>query len=214
MTAIFQFVLNHGYSILFAAIFVHQIGLPIPGPLFLIAAGALVAAHKLDPAAALAFSVVACVLADWMWYEAARRGGEKVLHFIHRLTTKNPDFHDRRAKATFARYGPQLLLIAKFVPGLDAVLPPLAGTVQTVRWRFLALDAVGAGFYSCAYAGLGVYFSHDLARAAGYAARAGTFVASLALVMLCVYVVRRHRGAPQNQLNSQQQESLRPRTTD
>jgi membrane protein DedA with SNARE-associated domain len=193
MTAIFQFVLKHGYSILFAAIFVHQIGLPVPGPLFLIAAGALIAAHKLDPIAALAFSVIACVLADWIWYEAARRGGEKVLHFIHRLTTKDPDFHDRQAKQIFARYGPQLLLIAKFVPGLDAVLPPLAGTAQTDRWRFLALDAAGAGFYSCAYTSLGIYFSHDLVLAASYAARAGTIVASLALVMLCVYATRRLR---------------------
>ena len=30
MNAIVQFVLKHGYSILFAAVFAHQIGLPVP----------------------------------------------------------------------------------------------------------------------------------------------------------------------------------------
>ena len=41
MNAIVEFVLKHGYAVLFAAIFAHQMGLPIPGPLFLLAAGAL-----------------------------------------------------------------------------------------------------------------------------------------------------------------------------
>ena len=90
------------------------------------------------------------------------------------LTTRDPDFHDRRAKRTFARYGPALLLVAKFVPGLDAVAPPLAGTLRTSRVRFLALDAVGAALYACVYGGLGYVFSHDLNRAAVYVSRAGT----------------------------------------
>ena len=94
---------------------------------------------------------------------------------------RDPDAHDRRAKATFARYGPPILVIAKFVPGLDAVMPPLAGTSRTSRLRFLVFDAVGVGLYSCTYAGLGYVFSHDLERAAAYAGRAGTVLAGLAL---------------------------------
>jgi membrane protein DedA with SNARE-associated domain len=125
MNAIVQFVLKHGYSLLFAALFAHQIGLPLPGPLFLLAVGALAATGKLSLVAALGLAVAACVLADWVWYEAGRRRGDKVLHFIHRLS-RDPDAHDRRAKEIFARYGPSLLMLAKFVPGLDAVAP---------RWR-------------------------------------------------------------------------------
>jgi membrane protein DedA with SNARE-associated domain len=112
------------------------------------------------------------------------------LHFIHRLT-RDPDYHVRRAKETFARFGLPLLLLAKFVPGLDAVMPPLAGTSRTSRLRFLAFDAVGAAIYSCAYAGLGYVFSHDLDRAAAYVSRAGTVVAGLVLAALAVYVARK-----------------------
>ena len=118
------------------------------------------------------------------------RRGDKILHFIHRLA-RDPDAHDRRAKEIFARYGPPLLVLAKFVPGLDAVTPPLAGTSRTSRLRFLALDAVGAGLYSSAYAGLGYAFRHDLNRAATYVGRAGTLLAGLALAGLSFYVVRR-----------------------
>ncbi len=190
MNVIVQFVLKHGYAILFAALFAHQIGLPLPGPLFLLAAGALSAAGKLGLTASICLAVIACVLADWVWYEAGRRRGDKVLHFIHRLS-RNPDAHDRRAKETFARFGLPLLVLAKFVPGLDAVAPPLAGTSRTSRLRFLACDALGAGIYSCAYTGLGYVFSHDLDRAAGYARRAGTVLAGVAVVSICIYVVHR-----------------------
>ena len=190
MNDIVQFVLKHGYPILFAALFAHQLGLPVPGPLFLLAAGALAAAGKLGLLAVLGLAIVASILGDWPWYEAGRRGGDKVLHFIHRLA-RDPDAHDRRAKATFARYGPPILVIAKFVPGLDAVMPPLAGTSRTSRLRFLVFDAVGVGLYSCTYAGLGYVFSHDLERAAAFAGRAGTVLGVLALGVLAIYGIRK-----------------------
>ena len=190
MNDIVQVVLKHGYPILFAALFAHQLGLPVPGPLFLLAAGALATAGKLGLLAVLGLAIIASVLGDWPWYEAGRRDGDKVLHFIHRLA-RDPDAHDRRAKETFARYGPPILVIAKFVPGLDAVTPPLAGTSGTSRLRFLGLDAVGAGLYSGAYAALGYVFSHDLVRVAAYAGRAGTVLAGLALAGILMYTVRK-----------------------
>lgn len=155
------------------------------------------AAGKLRVFTTLGLLITFCVLADLIWYETGRRGGEKVLHFIHRFT-RDPDFHDRRAKRIFARYGLPLLLVAKFVPGLDAVSSPLAGISRTSRVRFLAFDAVGAGLYACVYGGLGYLFSNDLDRAAAYVSRAGTFLVVLAVVGICAYIayyklVQRHR---------------------
>jgi membrane protein DedA with SNARE-associated domain/DNA-directed RNA polymerase specialized sigma24 family protein len=190
MNTIVQFVVRHGYSMLFAALFAHQIGLPVPGPLFLVAAGALAATGKLGLVPSLGLAVIACVLADWMWYEMGRRRGMKVLHFFHHFL-RDPDAHDRRAKETFARFGPPLLVLAKFVPGLDAVAPPLAGISRTSRLRFVAFDAVGAGLYSVIYAGLGYVFSHDLDRAAGYVGRAGKVFAGLVFAGLSMYAARK-----------------------
>lgn len=190
MNAVLQFVVKHGYSVLFAAMFAHQLGLPVPGPLFLLAAGALAAAGKLGLVPALSLAVTACVLADWVWYEAGRRRGDRVLHFIHRFT-RNPDFHDRRAKRIFARYGPPILIVAKFVPGLDAVSPPLTGAFGTSRLRFLTFDTVGASLYACVYAGLGHVFSHDLDRAAAYAGVAGKWIAGALFAALVIYIGRK-----------------------
>ena len=190
MNAIPQFFMKHGYSIFFAAMFAHQVGVPLPGPLVLLAVGALVATGKLGLVPTLALAVIGCVMADWVWYEAGRRGGDKVLHFIHCLT-RDPDAHDRRAKATFARHGHRLLVVAKFVPGLDGVAPPLAGIARTSRLRFLAFDAVGAGLFSCVYGGLGYLFSHDLDRAVAYAGRAGAVLAGLVFAGFFIHLARK-----------------------
>ena len=190
MNAIVEFITKHGYSVLFGAVFVHQIGLPVPGPLFLLAAGALAAAGKLGLVAAFGLAVAACVLADWIWYEAGRVGGDRVLHLIHRFAP-DPDAADRRARRTFARYGPPILVFDKFVPGLDAVAPPLAGTSGTSRLRFLTLETTGAALYSGVYAGLGFVFSHDLDRVAAYAGRAGTVLGGLAFGLLAIYLIRK-----------------------
>ncbi len=191
MTAIVQFILRHGYPILFAAVFARQIGLPVPAPGFLIAAGALACSGKLSLVPALALSVTACVLADLFWYEAGRAWGERVLHFIYSFAA-DPDTSERRSRKLFAQHGPPLLVFDKFVPGLDAVVPPLAGTSGTSRFRFVGFETLGASLWATAYAALGYGFSHDLNRAALYAGKAGTLLAALfAIAGLSVYTVRK-----------------------
>lgn len=188
MNAVVQFVIRHGYPILFLAIFARQVGLPVPAPLFLLAAGALASLGKLNLFAALALAIAGCVLADWAWYEAGRRWGDRVLHFLHHLAP-DPEAAELKARRTFAQHGPPLLVLDKFVPGLDAVVPPLAGTSGTSRIRFLSFEAVGAGLWSAGYAGLGYLFSQDLSRAAAYVGRVGKITAILAFAALGMYAV-------------------------
>jgi len=190
MTDILQFIGRHGYPILFAAVFARQIGLPVPAPGFLLAAGALAAAGKLGLLPALGLAITGCVVADWIWYEAGRTWGERVLHFLHSFTP-DPKEADRKSKEMFARHGLQLLVFDKFVPGLDAVVPPLAGTSGTGRVRFLIFESLGASLWATGYAGLGYIFSRDLDRASAYAGRAGTLLATFVAVAIVIYASRK-----------------------
>ena len=97
MNAIVQFLLKHGYSVLFASVFARQMCLPVPAILFLLAAGALAGSGKLSLVAALGVAVPACVLADLVWYEAGRRWGDGILHFLHGLAI-DPDAADRNVE--------------------------------------------------------------------------------------------------------------------
>jgi len=47
-----------------------------------------------------------------------------------------PDACVSKAKNVFAHYGAGAMLVAKFVPGLTTVMPPLAGVVAMGRGRF------------------------------------------------------------------------------
>ncbi len=190
MNDIVQFVESHGCLVLFAVVFVRQIGIPIPGFAFILAAGALSAAGRFPLVAAIAPAAGGCMLADWLWYEAGRRGGDKVLRFVHRFT-RDPEFHDRRAKRIFRRFGLPLLLVAKFVPGLDAVAPPLAGTSCASRFSFLAFESVAACLYASFYSGLGYVFSYDLNRAVAYVSHAGRLSLCVAGISICIYLFHR-----------------------
>jgi rhodanese-related sulfurtransferase len=90
-------------------------------------------------------------------------------------------------------------MLAKFVVGLDAATPPLAGLSGTSRTRFVAFDAIGAALWSGVYAGLGYVLGRDLDRAAAYAARLGILWVLFLFAALAVYVtgklVRWHRFA-------------------
>jgi len=190
MNAILQFLVRHGYPVLFASVFACQMCLPVPAILFLIAAGALAGSGKLSLIFALCLAIVACLLADLAWYEAGRRWGNRISRLVYGLAS-DPEAAVRRSKESFDRRGPQTLIFAKFVVGLDATTPPLAGLSGTTRLRFIAFDAVGATLWSGAYAGFGYFFCKDLDRAFSYAARFGKLLAIVVLAGLAVQVGRK-----------------------
>jgi membrane protein DedA with SNARE-associated domain/rhodanese-related sulfurtransferase len=190
MSAIVQLLVKHGYSVLFASVFARQMWLPVPAILVLIAAGALAGFGRMTLAVALGLAIIACLLADMVWFETGRRWGDRILHFIYGLAL-DPDAAARWSKEIFVRHGLRTLVLAKFVVGLDAATPSLAGLSGISRLRFIAFDAVGAALWSGAYAGLGYVFGKDLDRAAAYAVRLGTLWLIVVFASVAIYVGRK-----------------------
>jgi hypothetical protein len=65
----------------------------------------------------------------------------------------------RRTENLFLRHGVGALLVAKFVPGLTTVMPPLAGVFGVSRPRFVAYDLAGVILWAGLWAGIGYAFS-------------------------------------------------------
>jgi membrane protein DedA with SNARE-associated domain/rhodanese-related sulfurtransferase len=190
VNVIVHLLVKHGYSVLFVSVFARQMWLPVPAMLFLIAAGALAASGRMTLAVALGLAITACLLADMVWYEAGRRWGDQILHFIYGLAL-NPDAASSRSKETFVRHGARTLMLAKFVVGLDAATPPLAGLSGTSLTHFIAFDAIGAALWSSVYVGLGYILGKDLDRAAAYAARLGALGVLVVFAALAMYASRK-----------------------
>jgi rhodanese-like protein len=83
------------------------------------------------------------------------------------------------------------LLFAKFIPGINTMSPPLAGSMKMRVHDFLQFDALGVAFYVGAYAGAGYFFS-DALRAITRGLRSAGFAAEVIFgIGLAVYVVYR-----------------------
>ncbi len=181
------FLVRHGYSVLFAWVFVEQLGLPLPSVPLLLAAGALAGTGRLNLTLVAALPIVAALLSDALWYELGRRRGVKVLQFLCRISLE-PDSCVRRTENVFAQHGARSLVVAKFVPGLNTAAPPLAGVFRMRLLRFLFFDALGVMLWVGVFVGLGYVFSDQLERVAGHALTLGTWLLVLLLAALAGYV--------------------------
>jgi membrane protein DedA with SNARE-associated domain/rhodanese-related sulfurtransferase len=183
-----QLLVDHGLTILFAVVFLEQIGLPLPGSFFLLAAGALSAAGKFNLPAGLGFMLVACLLADSVWFYLGRHRGHHVLGFLCRLSLE-PDSCIRRTQNSFSRYGAWGLVAAKFLPGFSTVAPPLAGMSGIGLGPFLVADGAGSLLYGICFLGLGFLFGNQLDRMFGAMSKIGSSALVLLLALVAIYII-------------------------
>lgn len=179
-------LVQYGYVLLFAFVLAEQVGLPIPAVPALLGVGALIAAGRMSPALAFGAVFLASLPPDIVWYELGRRRGARVLGFLCRISLE-PDSCVRRTENLFIQRGRLALLIAKFVPGLSTVAPPLAGMVGIPRWQFILLDIAAAVVWAGAWMGLGYVFRDALEVIAFHAARLGNWLGVVVGAVLAGY---------------------------
>ncbi|HEY6386701.1 MAG TPA: VTT domain-containing protein [Candidatus Acidoferrum sp.] len=182
-----EFLLNHGYVVLLAWVFAEQAGVPVPSLPLLLAAGALAGSHQLNIFASLLIVALASVSADSIWYQLGRRKGIKVLQFLCKITIE-PDSCVRRTEGVFSKQGARSLILAKFIPGLSTVAPPLAGIFHMRPRRFLLFDAAGSVLWGATFLGLGYAFSGEIERIAERAAALGGWLVVILLGALASYI--------------------------
>jgi membrane protein DedA with SNARE-associated domain len=183
-----QFLVRHGYAIIFCAVLAEQGAIPVPTIPLLLAYGAIARAGKLNVFVAILAGLAGCLIADNVWFQLGRSKGGRVLRLICRISLE-PDTCVRRTEDAFAKRGLKSLLIAKFVPGLNAVAAPMAGG-SGVRWRnFLGYDAAGAILWLGAYIGLGYFLGDQLELVADYALRMGSWLLVLIVALIAAWLL-------------------------
>lgn len=196
MESVTLFLVEYGYLILIAWVFLNQLGVPIPAIPYLLAAGALAGLGLLNPLLLVVLGVAAALPADLIWYEVGRRRGTSVLRTLCRISLE-PDSCVRRTETVFARYGARSLLVSKFLPAVETVAPPVAGMLGMRRSRFLLFDLLGTILWTVVFVGLGFFFHEQVEAIATFVARLGTGLAVALGVAVVLYLgwkfVRRRR---------------------
>ena len=184
MNNLFSLIAHHGYLFIFVVVLAEAIGLPVPAALALVAGGAAAAAGTLSLPKALTIALTAMLIGDTLLFVLGRYMGWSFLGLLCRLSV-NPESCVLRSAESFYKRGKTTLLIAKFIPGVNTMAPPLAGSMRMPAQQFLRLDFAGASLYILAYGGVGFLFRDFLAaltrgfQAAGHVFGQVLFVAAI-----------------------------------
>jgi membrane protein DedA with SNARE-associated domain len=178
----------HGYAILFAAVFLEAVGLPVPAALALLIAGGASARGALQGPYALVGALLAMLTGDTLMFIAGRYTGWWLLGILCRVSL-NPESCILRSADSFYRRGRTLLVIAKFIPGINTMAPPLAGCMNMRLLQFLRLDLAGAALYILTYFTVGFAFSGALAAVTRTYQTFGRVVGWVVIILIAAYVV-------------------------
>jgi membrane protein DedA with SNARE-associated domain/rhodanese-related sulfurtransferase len=170
-----------------ANVLANQLGLPVPVIPTLIVGGALAAQGAISPTQLFVGALLACLFADSIWFLAGRVYGNGVMKLLCRISL-TPDSCVSETQSRFERWGSNALLVAKFVPGLSLIAPPLAGATRMAWLRFLSYSALGAGAWLGVIIMGGMLFRHQIEQLMPHLADFGLAAVSVFCVLLVTYI--------------------------
>jgi membrane protein DedA with SNARE-associated domain len=190
MKDILSTLAHHGYAWIFFLLLAEAAGLPFPAAIALVAAGAAVASHALSAGGLLLVAIAALLLGDSAQFWLGRVMGWSLLGFLCRLSM-NPETCMLRSAESFYKRGKLTLIVAKFIPGVNTMAAPLAGSMKMRFGQFLRYDFLGGLLYASTYLAVG-YLSRDFLAAVlrGFHA-AGRAMEVIVIVFLIGYGIYR-----------------------
>jgi membrane protein DedA with SNARE-associated domain len=187
MNGFYSLIVHHGYLLVFSIVLAESIGLPMPAALALVGAGAAVASGILRAPGVLFLAFSGLLIGDLVLFFLGRYTGWALLGALCRLSI-NPETCILRSAESFYKRGKMTVMIAKFIPGLNTMSAPLAGSMKMRFAQFLRLDSVGALAYVLAYGALGYIFRDFLAKITQSFQAAGHILTELLIVAAVVYI--------------------------
>ncbi|HLI77510.1 MAG TPA: VTT domain-containing protein [Acidobacteriaceae bacterium] len=182
---------HHAYSILFGWVLMEQAGVPVPSAPVLLAAGTMSAAHKLHVAFVLPVVLLACLIADSMWFLLGRRYGTRIVNVLCKMSFEAASCVTR-TQGSLARRGGTTMLFAKFVPGLSTMAAPLAGQSGLSYPAFMVYDVAGSAIWASAWLFGGKFFGDVIERSSRWFGMVAHYAVGLVLLMVVGVLVARY----------------------
>jgi membrane protein DedA with SNARE-associated domain len=197
MQPLLSLIGHHGYLLVFFIVLAEALGMPVPAAVALVAGGAAAASGALSITRLLLLALLAMLLGDSLLFVAGRYMGWGLLGFLCKLSV-NPETCILRSAESFYKRGKATLLFAKFIPGINTMAPPLAGSMRMPLDTFLRLDLLGASLYATVYIAAGFLFRDFLVslvhgfQTAGRAVEAVTLLAIVGYTIYRIWLYRKH----------------------
>jgi membrane protein DedA with SNARE-associated domain len=210
------FLAGHVCLAVFIANTIDAIGIPFPGRIVLILAGAFLQS-KLQLAFAILAGATGALLGDHVLYLAGWRGGPALLAFYCRLTLGSEKCVDDTV-SYFRRFGPSAILLGRYSTGVRLFAAILSGCGHIGYGRFLRYDIAGALVYATVWVMVGYLFGDHVSAVLTWLARRRGLVLIMPAAVLAIVAYRlwrRWRYAPAHpRLVPDQLCDSQPRPTD
>jgi membrane protein DedA with SNARE-associated domain len=186
----FSLIASHGYLLIFVFVLADALGFPLPSALVLLAGGAAVASGTLRGSLVLVVALLGFLVGDILLFVLGRSMGWRLLGVLCRVSL-NPETCILRSAELFYKRGKLAVLLSKFIPGMNTMAAPLAGSMKMRFRQFLGLDSAASLLYVVIYGSLGFLFRDFLAMMIRSFQRAGHVFAGVLVAVTIVYVVYR-----------------------
>jgi membrane protein DedA with SNARE-associated domain len=154
-------IAHYGVAALFVTLTLESLGAPLPGETALVIAAGAAAAGELDIRTVVLAAFTGAVLGDNLGYLIGRHlGRDAVLRLGHRFGITERGIG--KAEAVAARYGPFMVIFARFVVVLRQLNGIVAGTTGMPWPRFLAANLAGAALWVGLWTTLAYRFGQSL----------------------------------------------------
>lgn len=144
MEYLIEFFSSYGYWAVFFVLLICGFGVPIPEDITLVSGGVISGLGYTNVHWMLVVSMIGVLVGDSTMYWLGRIYGEKILKFplIRKIATPE---RFNLVQQRFEREGWKLLFVARFLPGLRAVVYLVSGITRRVSFtRFVLVDFFAA----------------------------------------------------------------------
>lgn len=180
-------LVRYGLLLVFLSVFLDQAGLPIPAVPILVACGALAARGEISLTFLLLMATLASMAADAAWFALGRWRGRQVLRIFCRFSL-HADECVSGMERSLRHHGLVSIAVAKFIPGIATIAPPLAGSLGVSISRFLLISFFTGLAWAGGLVGVGWLFRDTIAEATQWLESLGVWALALIGLLLVCYV--------------------------
>lgn len=168
MEKIYVLFEQHSYGIVFGAVLLEMMGLPLPSEIAFLIAGAIAWPDRIRIASIVLVGTSAAVIADGMMFLLGRRVTQTherwAVELYCRWTycTLGSSRCHQQARGYIEGFRGRALLASKFLFGVRQFIPPVAGMARVRPAHFLALDAAGSLAWAAVFTVLGPFMRGQL----------------------------------------------------
>jgi membrane protein DedA with SNARE-associated domain len=184
----FAFLASHVFLVIFIANTIDAAGIPFPGRIVLILAGAVVET-KLQLTFAIITGAAGSLLGDHALYLAGRRGGPALLALYCRLTLGSERCVEDTVRR-FRRFGPPAILLGRYSTGVRLFASILSGCGYIAYRRFLMYDIAGSLVYATLWVTVGHVFGEQVSAVLAWLGRRRAIILIVPAALLAIVAYR------------------------